>query len=143
MFGVTAALVGHEIRADIERELRGIGGAAREDSVDIHLVAFAGSLDRALTVGIIPVVGHEAVVVHREQTVLLVPDELALSCADFIMSILHHTSGVHIYKISVLVIQIYVIVFDIIVSRSLFRAIIHIFNTCKLEFLTGFSTVCV
>ncbi len=141
MLGVTAALVGHEIRADIERELRGVGGAAGEHSIYIHLIALAGSLDRTLTVGIIPIVGHEAVVVHREQTVLLVPDELALSCADFIMSIVHHTSGIHIYKVSVLVIQIYVIVLDFIVSRSLFRAIIHVFNTCKLELLPVFSAV--
>ena len=81
MLGVAAALVRHEVRADIERELRRVGGAAREYSVDIHLVALAGSLDRALAVGIIPVVGHEAVVVHCKQTVLLVPDELALARA--------------------------------------------------------------
>ena len=52
------------------------------------------------------------------------------------MAIVHHASGVHIYKVSVLIIQIYVIIFDFIVSRSIFRAIIHVFNTCKLELLT-------
>ena len=143
MLGVASALISHEVRADIEREFSGVGRAAGEYSVDIHLVALAGSLDRALTVGIIPVVGHEAIVVHCKQTVLLVPNELALSCADLIMSIVHHASGIHINKISVLIIQIYVIVFDIIVSQSLFRAIINVFNTCKLEFLSGFRTVCV
>ena len=96
MLGVASALISHEVRADIERELGRVGGAAGEYSVDIHLVALAGSLDRALAVGIIPVVGHEAVVVHCQQTVFLVPDELALACADFVMSIVHHASGIHI-----------------------------------------------
>ena len=46
-----------------------------------------------------------------------------------------------IYKISVFIIQIYVIVLDFIVSRSLFSTIIHIFNICELELLTGFSAI--
>ena len=90
---------------------------------------------------IIPLVGHEAVVIHSKQTVFLVPDELALARAGFVMSIFHHASGVHIYKISVLIIQIYVIIFDFIVSRSLFGTIIYIFNTWELELLTGFSAL--
>ena len=95
MLGVTAALVGYEVRADIERELRRVGRAAGEYAIDVNLVALAGSLDRALAVGIIPVVGHEAVVVHSKQTVLLVPDELALSFSSLIMSIVHHASGIY------------------------------------------------
>jgi len=94
MLGVASTLISHEVRADIERELRRVGGAAGENSVDIHLVALAGSLDRALAVGIIPVVGHEAVVVHGKQTVLLVPDELALANTVVPMSVGHHTAGV-------------------------------------------------
>ena len=124
MLGVATALVCHEIRADIKRELRRVGRAAGEYAININLVALAGSLDRAFAVGIVPVVGHEAVVVHCKQTVFLVPDELALARAGLVMSIFHHASGVHIYKISVLIIQIYVIIFDFIVSRSLFGTII-------------------
>ena len=33
------------------------------------------------------------------------------------------------------------IVLDFIVSRSLFSTIIHIFNICELELLTGFSAI--
>lgn len=56
MLGVTTALIGYEVRADIEREFGGIGRAAGENSVDIDLIAFTGSLDSTLSVGIIPVV---------------------------------------------------------------------------------------
>ena len=141
MLGISTALVGNKIWADIERELSCVCRATGEYSVDIHLVAFAGSLDCALAVGIIPVVGHEAVVVHCKQTIFLVPDELTLTRVDFIMSIFHHASGVHIYKVSVPIIQIYVIVLDVIVSRSLFRAIINVFNICELELLSVFCAV--
>ena len=50
---------------------------------------------------------------------------------------------IHIYKISVFIIQIYVIVLNFIFSWSLFGMIIHIFYTCKLGHLSVFRTVCV
>ncbi len=81
MLGVTTALIGHEVRAYVEREFCGVGRSAGENSVDIYLVAFAGSLDRALIVGVVPVVGHKAVVINCKQTILLIPDEFALSNA--------------------------------------------------------------
>ena len=39
MLGVTTALISHKIRTDIERELRRVGEAAGEYSVDIYLIA--------------------------------------------------------------------------------------------------------
>ena len=56
MLGVTAALICHEVWTYIEREFSGVGRAAGENSVDINLITFAGSLDRALTIGIVPIV---------------------------------------------------------------------------------------
>ncbi len=50
---------------------------------------------------------------------------------------------IHIYKISVFIIQIYVIVLNFIFSWSLFGTIIHIFDTCKLGHFSVFRTVCV
>ena len=68
--GVTTVLISHEVRADVEREFSSVGRTAREYSVDIDLIALARSLDSALTVGVVPVIGHEAVVVNCKQTIL-------------------------------------------------------------------------
>lgn len=62
MLGVRTALIGHEVRADIEREFGGVGRATGEHSVDIYLIAFTGCLDSTLSIGIIPVIGDETVV---------------------------------------------------------------------------------
>lgn len=56
MLRVTTALIGHRVRANIEREFSGVGRAAGENSVDEDLIAFTRCLDSALSVGIIPVV---------------------------------------------------------------------------------------
>ena len=108
MLGVTTALIGDEVGADIEGEFGGVGRATGEDSVDIYLIAFARSLDSALSVGVVPVVGHETVVVNCKQTILLIPDELTLTDTVVPMSVSHNPVGVYIDKVSVLVItQIY------------------------------------
>ena len=78
VLGVASALVGHQIRTDIERELRRAGASARELGVHVELFTLTAGLHRAFTVGIIPVVGHEAVVIGSRQAVLLVPAELAV-----------------------------------------------------------------
>ena len=49
MFGITATLIGHEVRAYIEGEFSGVGRAPGENSVDIDLIAFARSLDSTLS----------------------------------------------------------------------------------------------
>lgn len=90
MLGVAATQICDKVRTYVERELRGVGRTTGEYTVDIYLVAFAGGLYGTLTVGVIPVVGHEAVVVHRKQTVLLVPDEFALTDTVVPMSVGHH-----------------------------------------------------
>ena len=141
MLGVTAALIGHKVRADIEREFGGVGRAARENSVDIYLIAFARSLDSALSVGIVPVVGHETIVVNCKQTILLIPDEFALSDTIVPMSVSHNTVGVYIDKISVLVIGVNMTVLDLLTFGSLLSTIINILYTFELEFLSGFRAV--
>lgn len=40
MLGVAATLICDKVRTYIERELRGVGRAAGEDSADIDLIAF-------------------------------------------------------------------------------------------------------
>lgn len=89
------------------------------------------------------VVEHEAVVVHGKQAVLLVPDELALARAGLVMSIVHQAFGIHIYKISVPVVCVNMVVLHIVLSRSLLGTVIHILDTCKLELLSVFRTICV
>ena len=64
MLGVAATLICDKVRTYVERELRGVGRATGEYTVDIYLITLAGSLHCALAVGIIPIVGHETVVVH-------------------------------------------------------------------------------
>ena len=59
VLGVASALVGHQIRTDVERELRRVGASARELGVHVELFTLTGGLHRAFTVGIIPVVGHD------------------------------------------------------------------------------------
>ena len=97
-------------------------------------IALAGSLDSAFTVVIIPVVVHEAVVVNCKQTILFIPDELALSDTVASMSVSHHTAGVHIYKVSVLIININLSVHHIVVTGSLFRAVINILYVSSWNF---------
>ena len=102
MLDITTAMICHKLWADIQREFSCVGRAAGEHSVDIHLIALAGSLDRALTVGIVPVIGHKAVVDNCKQTILLIPDELALSDTVVPMFVGHNPVGVYIHNISVL-----------------------------------------
>ena len=64
MLGVATTLICDKVRTYVERELRGVGRATGEYTVDIYLITLAGSLHCALAVGIIPIVGHETVVVH-------------------------------------------------------------------------------
>ena len=67
MLGVASALVGHQIRTDVERELRRVGASARKLGVHVEL----------FTVGIIPVlkgglifltVGKIAMCINRNAT---------------------------------------------------------------------------
>ena len=55
VLGVTSALVGYQIRTDVERELRRVGASARELGVHVELFTLTAGLHRAFTVGIIPV----------------------------------------------------------------------------------------
>ena len=57
------------------------------------------------------------------------------------MSVGHHTAGVHIYKISVLVIRINVAVLDLLTFGRLLSTIINILYTFELEFLAVFRTI--
>ncbi len=141
MLCVTTALICHEIRAYIEGEFSGVGRAAGENSVDIDLIALAGGFHSAFSVGIIPVVGHEAIVVHCKQTILLIPDELALSDTVVPMSVSHNPVGVYIDKVSVLVVGVNAAVLDIVVAGSLLSTVINILYTFELEFLPFFRAV--
>ena len=77
MLGVASALICHEIRAHVEGELSRVGASAGKPGVHIHLLALTAGLHRALAVSVIPVVGHESVVVRGQQMVLLVPFQFA------------------------------------------------------------------
>ena len=61
VLGVASALVGHQIRTDVERELRRVGTSARELGVHVELFTLTGGLYRAFTVGIIPVLKGELI----------------------------------------------------------------------------------
>ena len=108
---------------------------ARERRIDIYLLALTAGLHRALAVGIVPVVGHESIVVWRQQAVLLVPAQFALVRAGLVMPIVRQASDIHLYKTSVFIIQIYVIVLNFIFSWSLLRAIVNVRHIGQLEFL--------
>ena len=57
------------------------------------------------------------------------------------MSVSHHTAGVYIDKVSVLVISVNMTVLDLLTFGSLFCAVINILYTFELEFLSFFRTV--
>ena len=101
VFGVASSLVGHQIRTDVERELRRVGASARKLGVHVELFTLTGGLHRTFTVGIIPVVGHEAVVIGSRQAVLLVPAELALSCGGIQRAVLLDTACIDIDQVAV------------------------------------------
>ena len=101
MLGVVSALVGYQIRTDVERELRRVGASARELGVHVELFTLTAGLHRAFTVGIIPVVGHEAVVIGSRQAVLLVPAELALGCGRIQHAILLDAACIDIDQVAV------------------------------------------
>ena len=143
MLGIAAALIGDKIRTNVERELRGICRTAGEDPVDIDLIAFTGSLDGTLTIGIIPIVGHETVVVQRKQTVLLVPDELAFTNTVFTVLVTHHTIRIDVNEIAVLVVLISMTILYLLTFWSFLCAVINIFYTFKLEFLAFLRAVSV
>ena len=75
------------------------GAAAGKPGVHIHLLAPAAGLHRALAVRAVPVVRHETVVVGGQQTVLLVPLQLALMGFLVRPSVLLHASGVDVDKV--------------------------------------------
>ena len=62
---------------------------------------FSICLHRALVVSVIPVVGHESVVVRGQQTVLLVPFQLALMGFLVCRFVLLRASRVDVNKVSV------------------------------------------
>ena len=101
VLGVASALVGYQIRTDVERELRRVGASARKLGVHIELFTLTGGLHRAFTVGIIPVVGHEAVVIGSRQAVLLVPAELALGCGGIQCAVLLDAACIDIDQVAV------------------------------------------
>ena len=55
VLGVASALVGYQIRTDIERELRRAGASARALGVHVELFTLTAGLHRAFTVGIVSV----------------------------------------------------------------------------------------
>ncbi len=65
----------------------------------------------------------QLVVVNCKQTILLIPDELALSDTFVPMSVGHNMAGVHIYRFSVVVVCIDVTVLDIVVAVNFPRTV--------------------
>ena len=94
VLGVASALVGHQIRTDIQAELGRVRASSGKFGVDIRGLALAAGLHRALTVGIVPVVCHETVVIGSNETVFLVPLQFALTDAVVPMPVVHHTACV-------------------------------------------------
>ena len=64
VLGVASALVGYKIGRHIQRELCCVRTSSGKHRIDIDLLALTAGLHRALAVGIIPVVGHESIVVR-------------------------------------------------------------------------------
>ena len=64
----------------------------------------------ALAVGIIPVVGHEAIVIGSRQAVFLVPAELALGCGGIQRAVLLDVACIDIDKIAVGIVSIGMVV---------------------------------
>ena len=134
VLGVASALVGHQIRTDVERELRRVGASARELGVHVELFTLTGGLHRAFTVGIIPVVGHEAVVIGSHQAVLLVPAELALGCGGIQRAVLLDAACIDIDQVAVGIVSVSVVVVHLGHGiRILFRAVVRILHFCELE----------
>ena len=134
VLGVASALVGHQIRTDVERELRRVGASTRELGVHVELFTLTGGLHRAFTVGIIPVVGHEAVVIGSRQAVLLVPAELALGCGGIQCAILLDAACIDIDQVAVGIVSIGMVVVHLCHGiRILFRAVVRILHFGQME----------
>ena len=195
MLCIASALVGNEVRRYIEWELGGVRATSSKLGIYIHLVALARSLHCALTVSIIPVVCHKAIIVRGKETVLLIPFEFTLcgllvshaillctACIDIykitvgIIPVVSHkaivirsketvllipfklalcgllvshtvllcTACVDINKITVGIILISMIVVHILAFwRCLLRSVVHILHFCKLGLLASICSVCI
>lgn len=88
------------------------------------------------------VIGYKYVVVRGQQTVLLVLFQLALMGFLVCRSVLLRASGVDVNKVSVRVILVGMAVAGLLVLvRSGFRAVVHVTDVVKLEFLSIFLSV--
>ena len=88
------------------------------------------------------VIGYKYVVVRGQQTVLLVPFQLALLGFLICRSVRLRASGVDVNKVSVRVILVGMAVAGLLaLVRSGFRAVVHITDVVKLEFLHIFLSV--
>ena len=114
MLGVTSALVGNEVWTNVQRELGCVCATSSKLGVYIHLVTFARSLHRALTISIVPIIGYKAIVIRSKETVLLVPLELTL--CGFLVSntVLLCAACIDIDKITIGIILIGMIVVHIL-----------------------------
>ena len=99
-------------------------------------------MGRALAVGIVPVVGHESIVVRRQQAVLLVPAQLALTGLLVTLAILFLTRGVNVYEVAVGIILVGMAVLDIrILTGCLLGAVVHVTDGLELELLSRIRSV--
>ena len=99
-------------------------------------------MGRALAVGIVPVVGHKTIVVRRQQAVLLVPAQFAITGLLVALTILLLTGGVDIYEIAVGIILVGMAVLDNrILTGSLLGAVVHVTDGLELELLSRIRSV--
>ena len=103
---------------------------------------FCICLYHALAVSVIPVVGHESVVVRGQQTVLLVPFQFAFMGFLVCCSIFLRASRVDVHEVSVRVILVGVAVACLpALVRSGFRAVVNVADIGKLELLSFLLSV--
>ena len=106
------------------------------------MVTLARSLHRTLSVCVIPIVSHEAVIIRSKETVLLIPFEFALCGLLVSHAILLGTACVDINKITVGIILIGMIVVHILaLRRRLLCAVVHILHIGELELLSCISSI--
>ena len=144
MLGVLTTLPCHQVWVDIEREACRTRVATRELGIDINGFILTTSLHRALTIGIIPVVAHKAILIGCKESVFFVPLVLLLGCLFIFLAIMLYTRGVDVDKVSVGIIGVLVSVVDVrAVRRGFFRAVVDVTNTGQLELLALIIIVCV
>ena len=101
VLGVLTTLPCHEVWADIEAEACRTSVASGELGVHIDGFVLGTGLHRALTIGIVPIVRHKAVLIGCKESVLLGPTLLLLGCFLVFLTIALYTAGVDVDKVSV------------------------------------------